>query len=297
MKSLARMYVWWPQISQAIEEAVRSCPEFQLNQAIPPTAPLHPWSWPSRPWAQLHLDYAGPVKGKMYLVLIDAHSKWIEVFPTQTATSAAVIDELRAVFAQFGLPEPIVSDNRPCFSSTEFKTFLQNNGVKHLALAPYHPASNGLAERAVQIVKKGLKKVQAGSIQERLAKILMAYRLTPQSTTGVSPAKLLLDKQPRTRLYLLKPNIAECVERQQCKHKGQHNVKVGERVFEVGDEVFVCSHRQGELWLPGVIRQKTGPVSFVVDLADSNGAIRTICVYVLFLLRPPRNRLKELMYM
>lgn len=60
MKSLARMYVWWPQISQAIEETVHGCPECQFNQAMPPTAPLHPWSWPSRPWTRLHLDYAGP---------------------------------------------------------------------------------------------------------------------------------------------------------------------------------------------------------------------------------------------
>lgn len=89
------------------------------------------------------------------------------MFHTQTATSAAVIDELQTVFARFGLPETIVSDNGPCFASTEFDSFLQSNGIKHFTSAPYHPASNGLAERAVQIVKKGLKKVQAGSIQEQ----------------------------------------------------------------------------------------------------------------------------------
>ena len=71
------------------------------------------------------------------------------------ATSSAVIDELRTEFARFKIPESIVTDNGTCFTSTEFESFLQRNGIKHHKSAPYHPASNGLAERAVQIVKKG----------------------------------------------------------------------------------------------------------------------------------------------
>ena len=102
MKSLAQMYVWWPGISEDIEEAVRGCKECQLNQSSPQPAPLHPWSWPSRPWARLHLDYAGPVQGKMYLILINAHSKWIKAFCTPNAISSTVIEELRTLFAHFG---------------------------------------------------------------------------------------------------------------------------------------------------------------------------------------------------
>ena len=77
---------------------------------------------------------------------------------------------------QFGLPEVIVTDNGPCFMSEEFETFLVNNSIKHIISSSYHPATNGLAERAVQIVKKGLKNEMAGTIETRLAKkILMAY--------------------------------------------------------------------------------------------------------------------------
>ena len=71
------------------------------------------------PWARLHLDYAGPVQGKMILVLIDAHSKWIEAVCTPSATSSAVIEELRTLLAQFGIPETIVTDNGSCFVSAE----------------------------------------------------------------------------------------------------------------------------------------------------------------------------------
>ena len=83
-KNLARMYVWWPGINQDIDRIVRQCLPCQQTRSQPPEAPLHPWSWP---WARLHLDYAGPVEGKMVLVMIDAHSKWIEAIHTSTATS------------------------------------------------------------------------------------------------------------------------------------------------------------------------------------------------------------------
>ena len=269
MKSLARMYVWWPGISNDIASTVRHCLECQQQQPTPAVAPLHPWSWPTRPWARLHLDYAGPFQGKMILVLIDAHSKWIEAVSTPQATSQAVMEELRPLFAKFGIPETIVTDNGTCFVSAEFESFLAFNGIKHLTSAPYHPASNGLAERAVQIVKKGLKKITQGSIRTRLAQVLFMYRLAPQTTTGVSPAEMLLGRRPRSRLDLVKPHTAERVEKNQSKQKSQHDQKAKERKLEVGEDVFVRNYRpSGEKWLPGVIQEETGPVSFRVKLSD-----------------------------
>ena len=75
MKSLARMYVWWPSISSDIGRTVRQCTLCQVHQSTPPVAPLNPWSWPTRPWARLHLNYTGPLEGKIILILVDAHSK------------------------------------------------------------------------------------------------------------------------------------------------------------------------------------------------------------------------------
>ena len=138
MKALARMYIWWPGLDKEIEKVVSSCVVCQMLQSTPPVAPLHPWKWPTRPWARLHADFAGPISGKMFLVLIDAHSKWIEVFPTDSATSSTVIHHLQSVFPQFGLPETLVTDNGSCFVSEEFCTFLLNNGVKHLTSAFSH---------------------------------------------------------------------------------------------------------------------------------------------------------------
>ena len=268
MKSLSRMYVWWPGLDKDIEATVSSCHKCQMQQRTPPLAPLQPWSWPTHPWARIHLDFAGPMYGKMFLILIDSHSKWIEVFPTNSATSSTVIKHLRTVFAQFGLLETIVSDNGSCFVSYEFGSFFQANGVKLITAAPYHPATNGLAERALQIVKKGLKKMTEGSIQTRIARVLSSYQETPQSTTGVSPAELLLGRLPRTRLDLLKPNMANRVESKQYQQKRNHDFTACPRALTQGDKVYVKNFGQGQRCLPGEIVEVTDPVSFMVKLLD-----------------------------
>ena len=268
MKSLARMYVWWPGIDKQIEECVRTCQECQVNHSSPPVAPMQPWKWPTRPWARLHLDYAGPFLGRMFLVLIDAHSKWIEAFCVTSATSSATMECLRQVFAQFGVPETVVTDNGTCFTSDEFEAFLKANGVRHLTSAPYHPASNGLAERAVQIVKRGLKKVTQGTLNTRLAKVLFAYRLTPQGTTGISPAELLLGRRPRSKLDLVKPNTAERVEDKQLQQKLNHDVVTHPYRFQEGEEVYLRNFGRGETWLPGWIVKHTSSVSFLIRGQD-----------------------------
>jgi len=69
MKTLARMFVWWPNMEADIESTVQYCRECQMCPPVSPPAPLHPWKWPSHPWSRLHLDYAGPFLGNMFLVL------------------------------------------------------------------------------------------------------------------------------------------------------------------------------------------------------------------------------------
>ena len=88
MKALSRMYMWWPGLNQDIENTVKKCSECKENQARPPGVPLQPWSWPSQPWSRIHIDYTGPFLGSIFLIVIEADTKWIEVIPTLSATSA-----------------------------------------------------------------------------------------------------------------------------------------------------------------------------------------------------------------
>ena len=94
MKGLARSFVWWPGMDKQLEEKVRSCTSCQQNQNTPAVAPLHPWEWPKHPWTRLHVDYAGPFLGKMFLITVDAYSKWIDAQMVSNATSYMTIEHL-----------------------------------------------------------------------------------------------------------------------------------------------------------------------------------------------------------
>ena len=104
--------------------------------------------------------------GKMCLIIVDVHSKWIEATFVPSATSVATmhIELLCNSFARFGLPSSVVTDNAPHFVSEEIELFFKQNGIRHPTSLPYHPASNGLVERVVQTIKKGLQKVMEGTL-------------------------------------------------------------------------------------------------------------------------------------
>lgn len=105
MKSLACQHVWWPGLDVEIEKMMKSCTACQSTHHNPQPAPLHPWEWPQRPWSRVHADYAGPFMGRMFLILVDAHTKWLDIHVTSTATSKVTIEEMCSTLAMLGLPE------------------------------------------------------------------------------------------------------------------------------------------------------------------------------------------------
>ena len=145
----------------------------------------------------------------MILVIIDSHSKWIEAFPTDSSTSTTVIDVSRILFLQFGRPEVLVTDNGSCFVSEESETFLSQERHQAHSFCSVSPSYKRAGRaRRTDCKKKGLKKEKGGSMTSRIAKVLMAYRVTLQSTTGVSLSELLQGRRIRTRLDLLKPRVS-----------------------------------------------------------------------------------------
>ena len=97
----------------------------------------------------------------MFLIVVDSHSKWPEVFQMNSTTTSATISILRMLFARFGIPREIVSDNGPQFISHEMKEFLKSNGIRHMTSAPFNPRTNGLAERFVQSFKQAIKSAES----------------------------------------------------------------------------------------------------------------------------------------
>ena len=254
MKALARSYLWWPGLDRELEELAKACTQCQKEQSSPAVAPLHPWSWLTRPWAKIHLDFAGPFQERMFLVAIDAHSKWPEVVEMATLTATQTVAVLRKMFAANGLPEQVVSDNGPQFVSEEFASFCQFNGIKHIRVSPYHRSSNGLAERFVQTFKVAMSKSEKDGLlfSHRLASFLLLYRARPKGTTAVPPSVLFIGHSLCTRLDLLRPNPGTTVVSNQASQKQKH------------DRDF---HRSPS-WVPATIMKELGPVSFMVQTSS-----------------------------
>ena len=269
MKGLARGIVWWPGIDGDLEAKVKTCNACQVNRMSPPVVSLHPWEFPSRPWSRLHIDFAGPFLGKMFIILVDAYSKWLEVAIVSTCSSQQAIKFLLSIIATHGIPEQLVWDNGSAFSSDKFESFILHNGIKHSRTAPYHPSSNGLAERSAQTFKEALIK-STGDLETRLARFLFVYRSTPHSTTGRSPAELLLGRKPCSLLDCLRPDsdLAAKVAQSQSQQKANHDQHARPRTFYVGDHVYVRNFRGTTQWLPGVVRSWIGPLSVTVELED-----------------------------
>ena len=270
MKNIARSYIWWPGLYGNIEQVAKSCEDCQAVKNSPPVAPLHPWVWPTRPFQRVHIDFAGPFQGAMFLVAVDAYSKWPEVFVMQSTTVNKTIEILRHVFAMYGLPEQLVSDNGPQFTSEEFAIFMKLNGVKHTRSAPYHPSTNGLAERFIQSMKQGLKaSLSSGlSLSHRLSNFLLTYRSTIHSTTGVSPCSLFLKREVRTRFDLLRPDIESRVMGKQMQQKTDHDRHARMRQFLIGQRVMAKNLRPGPDWIPAIIVERLGPLPYLVETSD-----------------------------
>ena len=144
------------------------------------------------------------------------------MYPTSSTSATATIELLRRAFATHGLPDMLVSDNGTGFASKEFGNFMAKNGILHVKTAPRHPSSNGLVERSVRTFEDGIKKLEEseGTVHIKLSRFLLAYRSTPQTTTGVTPAELLFNRRLRTRLDLIRPDVRQRVEAQQSSQKG-----------------------------------------------------------------------------
>jgi len=176
MKVLARSYVFWPRIDSDIEQMGAACDACKRGKTTTGVrVPIHPWEYPGGAWQRVHADFFDWEK-KKFLIIVDAFSKWIEVFVMTTTTVEATISKMRECFARFGLPVILVMDNGLPWKSDKFQDFLSTNGIKHLTRAPYFPQSQRQVERYVATVKQGLKIVAENeSITMCLNNLLMVY--------------------------------------------------------------------------------------------------------------------------
>ena len=186
-----RMIAWWPGITQDIQHFLIKCKNCQMNR---PSLGKTVSTWPeAEVWERLHMD-CGYVKnqGKI-LVIVDARSGWREAFTMGNRTSESVKVYLGQIFARFGIPKTLVSDNGPELVSGDLKQWRESLGIKKMESPVYHPRANGLAERSDQTKKRALQACSPNinvSFGAFLQKAMMTHRNTSKARSK-TPVELL----------------------------------------------------------------------------------------------------------
>lgn len=265
MKALSRSYVYWPSLDEEVQAYVKACPHCASVARSPPHSDPVPWPKASGPWQRVHVDFAGPVEGEYYLIVVDSFSKWPEVVQTQRITAHATIRILRGLFARLGMPKILVSDNGTQFTSDHFADYCLLNGIDHIRTAPFHPQSNGQAERFVDTFKRTVKKIREGKgdIEEALDTFLLTYRSTPNRSLpeNKSPSEVMFGRQIRTCLELLRPPAVRKPEPAIPDKQP--------RFFSKNDLVYAKVYKRNSwTWAPGVVCQRLGNVMYNVWIED-----------------------------
>lgn len=263
----ARMSVFWPNITNEIENLVSNCATCQINAPNKRNEPLIPHEIPNKPFVKIGCDILEH-EGRDYLAVSDYYSKWIELMKLNGKTAKEINMKLMQIFATHGYPSIIIADNVP-FGSFECVEFAKNKDVKIINSSPRYPKSNGMAERTVQICKHMLKKSRN---EEELLKSLLAYRTTPVKYLNYSPSQLLYNRQLRNDLPMhnkkFEPKICHDVE-SQLKLKQSKMKECYDRTSRQGC-TFVDSQnilfKNNNKWQPGQILNKhENPRSFVIQ--------------------------------
>ena len=267
MKQLARSTVCWPRIDFDIENLCRKCTSCGQFQNKPDKPSIHPWMMTEKPWSRLHLDHAINFLGRNWLVLVDAYSKYPCIHPTTSTSSKSSTAILEQEFAHFGYPHTLVTDNATTFMSQEFQAWCKQRGIVHLTGAPYHPATNGAAERLIQSFKQALRKSSLPP-KEALQEFLMQYRRIPFAS-GLSPSELLNGRRIRTKIDTLVPSISHLLQGKQSKQASKHsNAEDSEVVLKVehhyslGDPCYALyfgpKRGRDPRWVPAIVTKVHG---------------------------------------
>ncbi|XP_062511800.1 uncharacterized protein K02A2.6-like [Corticium candelabrum] len=213
-KERLRTKVWWPGIDRQAEMTCKTCISCQaVSQPFPP-APVKSTALPQGPWEDLATDLLGPLPtGETLLVTVDYYSRYFEVDILRSTTAQSVINRLNVHFARYGIPRSIRTDNGPQFIASEFTAFLNELGIQHRRNTPLWPRANGEVERQNRTLLKAIKvaNLEQKPWRVELQRFLLAYRSTPHSTTGVSPAELLFRRPMRSKLPAITDTVSDDV--------------------------------------------------------------------------------------
>ena len=267
----ARECMYWPRMSTELKEYISKCDICLSYRPEQSQEPLAQHQFAARPWNKVGADLC-KLNGRTLLVVTDYFSNYIEVENLNKTTSGDVTKALKSMFARYGVPDIVISDNGPQFASEEFAKFSKQWNFEHITSSPRYPQSNGKAENAVKTVKRLFKKCRESRKLEFLA--LLDWRNTPSEGMTTSPAQRFLGRRCRTRLpmtgSLLKPKYsttqdADDINKQKAKQRKyyDHQGKVL-KPLRGGDAVRMKLPGQSK-WTPAVCSGLVGPRRYQVE--------------------------------
>ncbi|GFN77286.1 transposon ty3-g Gag-Pol polyprotein [Plakobranchus ocellatus] len=220
-KQLIREKAWFPGIHKIIEDHLKGCLPCQASVNTPKQSdPLHRSPFPICPWDELSVDFARPFPtGEHLLIVIDDYSRFPEVEIVNSTSARSVTPKLNQIFARFGTPNILKSDNGSPFNREEFASFAKKLGFHHRKITPLWPKANGEAERSVRSLDKFVHtcKAERSNRKQELPNFLRQYRATPHSSTKISPHEALTVRKMRTTL----PELVTTQKRQRREYNQQ----------------------------------------------------------------------------
>ena len=259
-KQLLREKVWFPNIDKQVEQYVKACIACNANVDRNVPEPLQMSQLPIQPWTEVSMDFCGPFPSGDYLmIVIDDYSRYPIAETLTTISAKAVIPKLDNIFAMFGTPEIVKTDNGPPFNGSEFAKFAEYIGFKHKKVTPLWPQANGEAERFMKTIEKSLRAavIEGRSWKQELHNFMRNYRATPHSTTNIPPSELMFGRNIRTKL----PEIQfenddayvqerDAMQKRKMKMNADKKRKARKSEFKIGDTVLVKQERKNKMSTP-----------------------------------------------
>ena len=263
-KSNARSTMHWPSIDKDINKMISNCNACQKYRNLNPLEPLLSHEIPKDVWNKVATDLFVCLN-KLYLIVIDYTSKYFEIAQLPDASSDTVITHMRSIFARHGVPKVVFSDNGLQYSSHEFNKFSKSWDFIHKTSSPEFPQSNGFVERAIQTIKKTLRKCREDGSDPYLA--MVALRTT-RNSSGTSTSELLMKRKLQTIVPLLNVNTNTKTKRKKPTLSQSRELQP----FNTSDTV---RYRQNNNWTrTGIILNKSNMPRSYTLLNDKNNIIR-----------------------
>ncbi len=278
MKVTLRAFCYWPKMDADIESYVKTCLPCTVHQTRKDSGPYQTISEDiTEPWDTFSVDLTGPsavLDGHTLLTVIDLYSRFPEAFVLRDGLSGEIVTRLRSMFARFGFPRRLRSDNGTPFVSQEFENFMQTCGIEHITTPLYYPEANATVERFHGTLKSRLKRVRETHrvpLQQALAVVLKNVRSTANDITGASPHFRMFNREMRTKLTSLAINARNIRVTNRKRNAAVEYAKKRSCVqtYRPGQPVFVRKQKQ-PYDFEGVIVQPKGRCSYEVNI---NGRI------------------------